>query len=79
MPAPGQKKRPVSEGQGDVRSPLVIYCAYLVKKFNLKIRTLPFSESGWPKSNPQAVTPPDGIRLALARICQNLLTNRVGG
>ena len=37
--ARGQKKRPVPERLRDQRSPLFIYCAYLVKKFNLKILT----------------------------------------
>jgi hypothetical protein len=39
MPVQEQKKRPIPERQRDLRIPLLIYCADLVKKFNLKILT----------------------------------------
>jgi hypothetical protein len=40
-PANGQKKRPVPERLRHVRCPACLYCAYLVKKFNLKIFMTP--------------------------------------
>lgn len=48
--AGGQKKRPFPERHRRVRCPSVIYFAYLVKKFNLKILASSGPGASWPKS-----------------------------
>jgi hypothetical protein len=51
-PAGGQKKRPIPERRRRVTCHSLIYFAYLVKKFNLKILTPP-----WPGVQPAKILP----------------------
>ena len=61
----GQKKRPFSERHRYVRCPSVIYFAYLVKKFNLKILPASLSRGQPAKIRPPVLAPIGCTRLPL--------------